>query len=393
MSTTSENLDRRFKGFISNEQPFGFFKGLNEYINYALSQPDLAAVMLSQVAERDARYTEIGEVERKSVAEMRQAKAKLLAVIKENDVDVTKLQRFSLFGGQTTLIEELEAFDRGDYRMTAETNWRSEQLERFLFEVAANLRDAGYGEKISEFVASQDQYDEYRYRIDGESSYSYGGGHGLFIFSQTWPERFELEALLKKERDLKPWGDFEALLQFKDAYDEVAKNGNLASILHRNADAPPTANDRAKVAMMVEDLQIIMGDGSSTYRHQYSHRPDQLYHLHIIAFRSHAQMVHNLLMQVAEEPDVKIIKNSETNHTAKELSVADKKKLFILEKLDEEWEFVQKLEPKLIKLHWSRYEKWLKDSGIEDNGQLMNILLGLKKEGLITDCKWVNPAR
>ncbi len=99
-------------------------------------------------------------------------------------------------------------------------------------------------------------------------------------------------------------------------------------------------------------------------------------------------------MQAAEESDAIAIKKTETNHMTKELSVAEKKKLFILEKLNEEWELLPKqLEPKLIKLHWSRYEKWLKDSGIPDNGQLMNILLGLQEKGLITDCKWVNPAR
>lgn len=76
-----------------------------------------------------------------------------------------------------------------------------------------------------------------------------------------------------------------------------------------------------------------------------------------------------------------------------ELNSATRKKLFILEKLSEEFELMpKKLDPKLLKFHWSHYEKWMRESGIESNQQLMNILLSLEEEGLIKNPKWINPA-
>lgn len=70
-------------------------------------------------------------------------------------------------------------------------------------------------------------------------------------------------------------------------------------------------------------------------------------------------------------------------------SVAQKQ-LFILQKLHEEWELKGR-EAKLD-FHWIRYAKWCQEGDIADEGQLMNILIGLKKQGLLEEAKWINPA-
>ena len=68
-----------------------------------------------------------------------------------------------------------------------------------------------------------------------------------------------------------------------------------------------------------------------------------------------------------------------------------RKQLFVLEKLVEEWELSGK-DSKPLKFDWSRYERWERQGDIDDSGQLMNILHGLIREGLITKAEWINPA-
>lgn len=74
-----------------------------------------------------------------------------------------------------------------------------------------------------------------------------------------------------------------------------------------------------------------------------------------------------------------------------ELGSVARKQLFILGKLSEEWELAGR-PSKPLKFDWSRYEQWNAAGGIEDNGQLMNILHGLEKRGLILKAEWINPA-
>jgi hypothetical protein len=221
MSAISENLDRRFQSFVSNEQPLAFFKGLERYFDYARSQPILNAVIAAQIAERDTKNAQILRLEEKAVVEMREAKIKLLAVIEKTGTDTNSFRRFRLHSDTANIIVEMGAFERGDYR---KNGWHSNNLEHYLFDITANLRAAGYEEEIAEFIVSPDQYDTYWQRIDGRGHYTIlGDERNAFVFSQTWPERFELEALVKRECGLKPWGDFEALLQFKHAYDAISE--------------------------------------------------------------------------------------------------------------------------------------------------------------------------
>ena len=82
--------------------------------------------------------------------------------------------------------------------------------------------------------------------------------------------------------------------------------------------------------------------------------------------------------------------NAERQHT--ELSAVARKQLFILEKLNEEWELSgQSIKP--LKFGWQRYERWEIQAGIDDDGQLMNLLQGLVKNELLARAEWINPAR
>lgn len=91
-----------------------------------------------------------------------------------------------------------------------------------------------------------------------------------------------------------------------------------------------------------------------------------------------------------------------------ELSVADKKKLFILEKLKEEWDLTPKTDDEPVmfqagmKAHLrlagettishSKISSWMQESGINDWYELKNILEILKHEGLISNFQSLNEA-
>jgi hypothetical protein len=88
----------------------------------------------------------------------------------------------------------------------------------------------------------------------------------------------------------------------------------------------------------------------------------------------------------------------------KELSAADKKKLYILEKLKEEWELVPKLStgPGLVvyqhparetDIPTTRVNDWMNRCGIEDIQQLENILTIFQQEGLIEGFNVIDESR
>jgi hypothetical protein len=371
MNTISENLDRRFKSLISDEQPSVFFKSLFEYIQYVHSQPTLEAVVIPEI-------------------ELRAAKTKLLATIEKTGIDTNSFQRFRLWGNSGNIIEELTAFEKGTY---SKSGWYSDNLEHYIFDIAANLRAAGHGAELSEFIVSPEQYDKYWRSIDGPGHYTiYGDERNAFIFSQSWPKRFQVMALTEKERSLKLWGDFEALLRFERAYEAISKNGNFSTIL-RDEDIHTMldADEKVAIANMGEDLLILIGDGKDTYKNRYSHTPNRIDYLHVKTFRPHAQRVHISLMEALEKPGI----NSQT----KELSAASKKKLFILEKLKEEWDLTSKRPVTThanfgysytrpageAKISQQKFSRWMGEDGVSDWYEIESILGGFQEEGLISE--------
>jgi hypothetical protein len=297
MEPLQQNLERNYNSFIERESPMAFFKGLAEYLDYVLEEPELKNVMDENMTERAAGLAKIDEFEQKAYSEMQAAKEKLLKIIKKKHVDLTLFKRLTTFAGRpfNNVIEELEAYEEGGI---STSGYRSDNLHRYLFEVAANLKVLGYENLVKEFLVTPEEYMAYYDRINGQSMYYVSGNeHGNFVFSQTWPERFRAAALLEAERDFKSWSAFEALLRFKRAYDEASRNRNFSDVLREGADIFLTVDDTVEVAFMIEDLKVLSGNGSSTMRARYSHRPDDLKHLHKSTFKTHAQTAHNRFMR------------------------------------------------------------------------------------------------
>ncbi|MFZ3029820.1 MAG: hypothetical protein WA095_02385, partial [Minisyncoccia bacterium] len=88
----------------------------------------------------------------------------------------------------------------------------------------------------------------------------------------------------------------------------------------------------------------------------------------------------------------KTVPEKEKVAPVKELSPADKKKLFILEKLKEDWDLAPKDGRQVqLKISGDQVYEWMMELGI-NYYSLENILLGFKKEGLIIKYESINPA-
>lgn len=120
------------------------------------------------------------------------------------------------------------------------------------------------------------------------------------------------------------------------------------------------------------------------------------------------------IYKFAEDDGVKrfpsVYTKPEPQSQSSKLSVADQKKLRVLEKLKEEWDLVPKKNsgPMMIqagmvdyrkrayttRVSWQRYVlEWLPECEIKDWYQLQNILQHFKDEGLLEDFESINPAR
>lgn len=83
--------------------------------------------------------------------------------------------------------------------------------------------------------------------------------------------------------------------------------------------------------------------------------------------------------------------NQQTEPKVTNLSAADQKKLFILEKLKAEWDLTP--DAGATKISNQKYHSWMRECGITDWYELENILNILKQEGLIVSFRNIGAAR
>ena len=229
MTSTEQNLERSYNLFINRNTLADFFKGLAQYLDYVYEVPILKEVMEGYAKERDNGYVKVNELEEKTVKELTEVRDKLLKIIKRRKIDASTFERFDTFsfGDGRTFLEEFEAFEKGHIRPSG---FYSTNLQRYLFDICANLKRLGYEKDIKEYIFDNKAYAEYWKRINGDGQYIITGNtNGNFIFSQTMPERYEAEAVIERNQETKVDGAFENLLKFKRAYEEVSNKGELLS--------------------------------------------------------------------------------------------------------------------------------------------------------------------
>ena len=295
MSPIQQNLERSYQLFIDRDKALGFFQGLAEYMEYVLTTPALKSTVDSHIAERDAGYAKVDALEKDIFLEVETAKKKILKVVKDKKLDPKTFRRIGPDMPGMNPVEELEAYETGGL---SKSGWRSDNTMHYLFEIAANIKSAGHEDAIKEYVFSNDDYETYYRRANESAIYLViGNENGNFIFSSIWPDRVLAENLIKKERKLKPWGAFEALLCFKRAFDTVSRGGNFGTILQENAPTPVAVHDAVEAAFMAEDIQTYMGDGWDTYRSRALDSVGKTGHLEQDKFKVHIQTLHSRLLQ------------------------------------------------------------------------------------------------
>lgn len=310
MDATRDNLQRSYDLFIEQEALLPFFRGLAGYVDYALSSQPYKDVFQKQLAEYDAAQKKISELESQILEEMVAAKDELAAIIKKRKLDVKTFERFQSwqFNENTDLFQEFDSFLHG---RSVGNGFRSDSLDNLLFDLAANLLVLGHKKDIQKFNKSKEEYSTYYARVNGpEASLTTGNVHGNFVFSATWPERWEYNAKFKRERALRSWGSFVQLYQFKQVYDTVAQNKGWFDLLQNDGTEHnrTRTSDRIRTANMAKELESLLDERSRPSSIVAAHGSKAgdagLRSLKKSELKSHAQVVHNYLLQDLSVKDV-----------------------------------------------------------------------------------------
>jgi hypothetical protein len=302
MVTNNQALDTRFNSFIERKTPWAFFTGLGDYIRYALAMPVFKTVIRKQFDIYRSHLERINDAESQTLFEMRTAKDELLKIIKAKNINAKLFEKGfssipSVPGHEEDIIEQLEKFEAGKIQVGG---FHSDYLNMFLFDIAANLLKLGYAYDLKKFIVTDKEYSNYFARINGPQSGVVFGRNtrGNFIFSKTWPIRFEATRVMESAREIEAWGAFIAILKFHIAQQEAAKDSGVEWVLQNcvsDPDFPFDGKDAVDVYHIVNDIKTVLKNhGTSDIG---------LKSLHINDLRIRVTTVHFQLMQTAMSDD------------------------------------------------------------------------------------------
>ena len=301
----SQNLDRLYGLFANANEPWVFFSGLINYFSYVLKTPELKKIVDREMQKRNAMLWKRDRFEKGAIEELKGAKEKLLSVIERNKVDVTGFDQAASWipnpreKGET-ILTSLKFFEEG--KISISGNY-SDNLEHYLYDIAANLFRLGHEKEIKDFIVSNEEYARYYAKINddgGSSSLVFAGNtRGAFIFSKTWPLRFEQDRAIERARKLEPWGAFEALIELCKAREAALDDKNLRGIVSaafHDKDYVFNTRDAVNIAYAAEDIKTLMKGNNIDEQ--------QLRFLKINKFRSLSASAHSYLLQnLISEPD------------------------------------------------------------------------------------------
>lgn len=306
-----QNLERLYKLAIEQELPFPFFKALHGYMNFAFGQPKLKRIIEEQMTQRNKRYENIKKTEVEAIKEMRLSKNKILSIIKRKKIDTSNFSRHSTMaigGLSDNVVSELEALENEKIKISSSISY-SGTLHAYLFDISANLRRLGYEKELGSLVVSAKDYNNYYQHLKGTSGYFFSGNeNGNFVFSKTWPEKFEQESLLSIERVLKPWGAFEKAIQFMRAFHNVITNTSTWKITEITSpyDYLLEENDLADVFHMTEDFYHISGQGREDSARRFrGNPPSELDILNYPLFKNFLQIIHGSFLESIDTEESK----------------------------------------------------------------------------------------
>lgn len=295
MPSISQTLTDRYNAFIAKARPWDFFMGLADYLEYVLTTPSLKKVVDEQVAARDAEYQEIARLEEQSSQEFLEAWQRLTSIATKHKLDVGTFTAFTSAiptpPGQKmeTIPEQMKAFEDGRLGMSG---FRSDHLERFVFDMATNLLKLGYENELGEYLVTVPEAATYFARVNGpnESGLVYGGNeHGNFIFSKTWPERFAKVRQVERARNHKTWGAFDEVLKFWQGRQEFLKGAGFFEAMQDVASTEYRfgGKDALDVAWAAKDLGLM--------EENHDVAPSALHFLRLEDFRTRVPTVAGVL--------------------------------------------------------------------------------------------------
>ncbi len=301
MADINVGIQLRYDTFINRQYPLFFFVGLGDYMSYVMSIPRLTSVVNKQFAIRDAEYEKVQRLEDKAVDELREAKNKLLKIISNKKIDPKTFSQdlsyipTSHLGSNINILQHLEMFEKGEVSISGH---HSDNLERYLFDIAANLLKLGYKDELKDFIITPTEYAEYHDTINGQDSVIHvaGNARGNFSFSKTWPIRFEQERVLNAAREIEPWGAFEMLVKYWKARTQITKSKSMNhTMLDVLADKQYhfTNKDAVDIAFAVEDFREMQKNPRIDDR--------EIHFLHLEQFRSKTATAHWQLSQATED--------------------------------------------------------------------------------------------
>jgi hypothetical protein len=302
--TATQNLERHYDLFANATSSWEFFSGLANYSSYVLKTPELRRIVGREMQKRNAMLRKRGRYENRAIQELNEVKEKLLSVIEINKIDVRGFDQASSWkpnprGKDETILTDLKFFEEG--KISISGNY-SDNLEHYIFDIAANLLRLGYEKEIKDFIVSNEQYAGYYARINGNEGSGLvldGNIHGAFIFSKTWPSRFEQDRAIERARNLEPWGAFEALIKLHKAREAVLDDKNLRGILvdaFHDTDYVFDTHDAVNIVYAAEDIKALMKNSYADER--------ELGYLKISRFRPLSATVHSYMLQnFISEPD------------------------------------------------------------------------------------------
>jgi hypothetical protein len=259
----AKNLERYYDLAINAKAPWEFFNGLANYAGFILETPQLKSIVDTEMEKRARMYHEVDELEKQAVSDLSAAKQKLLDVIKRYNLDVHLFKQYAslipMAHENETVFDHLKLFEEGKISISGTY---SNNLEHYIFDIAANLLRLGYGDHIKEFIVSGEDYAKYFKKENDESDLQLTGNlYGNFIFSKALKLREHQEEAIKRSRKLEPWGAFEGLIKLKKMRDAAANNENHGQIIKsclEDKDYIFNTRDTVDVAFAVEDFRVLM---------------------------------------------------------------------------------------------------------------------------------------
>ena len=294
-----EALAYRYDTFIHQEKPWAFFIGLSDYIDYVLSTPQFSSVLKSELGKRNTIYKVVEIYEKLAWSEMQESKNKLFGMIKKNKINVDDFSRDqssipSMKGeGSPNILEHLQMFEDGRISMG---HFPSDTMNHFLFDIAANLRRLGCKE-VEEFAVSDDEYEDYYWKVNSPNSdtvfHQRSNSRGNFIFSKSWPLRFEQTAKLEAQRKIESWGSFVQLIEIWHAKRGFSKNISLhkaAEESMHDKEYPLQSDEASDVIFLMEDIRRMSGNENAV---------SLLHHFRIFDLKPMVTRVNTMLLQKA----------------------------------------------------------------------------------------------